>query len=562
MSSNKIILNFIVVLGIAAYARFGFQPSLALQVATRNPSGNFSQTNVASGFLNFQPKSSVRYTYSFERKIQIHGFTNSIPEIAYSGKLFFDVIDSKIPGFDAWVHDEITGQPASVAISLWVHVDPDGKTLQLRSSPSKEDDETAHQNLNILKDLLANWVFPLQSDTSGNYEAAFSAPFNENGFLKETKKKISYEKSKTVVTEILSSSHQLNWSLDLHLPYSISGIDSTRLGNSKLSIASESSYVIRFLSQEACLINNLTSMNHKETLSLSAEENGTIGAHRAPNSHLSWPEINQQLGQLASMTSSEQLRLFGDLLDSLRNHKEDVKNLTALISPAVLAAGPASSLFKIVVGAMATLGTPEAQSALVGVYQDPNCPISGKGTILASLTTTQAPITSTTQEFLIGESKNTNTDLSNGALWALGSSIGSSNSDSQQAIASIEQAWMSATTSLSREGNEITVLDAMGNSGNAQFLAVIEAVINDPSNAVLQSKAIFSLRFIPTSGAQGIMIQQLVNPNPNLRLASARALSLAPWNPSFMSPLQNCAAHELVPEVKNACVNVLQNQSG
>src|SRR6185503_11910265 len=99
--------------------------------------------------------------------------------------------------------------------------------------------------------------------------------------------------------------------------------------------------------------------------------------------------------------------------------------------------------------------------------------VPGKGTILAALTTTQAQLSPSTRDFLLGETEGQNdVDLANGAAWALGSSLQGSPNDSnaQRSIASLQDAWGTALNATHPESEELVLLDAMGNSGRNEFL--------------------------------------------------------------------------------------------
>ena len=201
------------------------------------------------------------------------------------------------------------------------------------------------------------------------------------------------------------------------------------------------------------------------------------------------------------------------------------------------------------VGTLATTGTPESQAALVQIYQDPNCPVAGKGTILAALTTTQAGLTSQTRDFLLNESQSSaNADLSNGATWALGSALQNAPVDtsSLRAISSVQQAWTTAQSMTQGENEELVLLDAMGNSGRPEFMPILSQVIASDSDNVLRTKAVYALRFIPSPDAVTLLGQELGDSNASVRLAAANAMVSAPWNEAFQAPLQHCVSSESV----------------
>jgi hypothetical protein len=206
------------------------------------------------------------------------------------------------------------------------------------------------------------------------------------------------------------------------------------------------------------------------------------------------------------------------------------------------------------VGALATLGTSDAQAQLVSLYQSPVCPLSGKGTVLSALTTTQAELNESTREFLLEETRSSDADLASGALWALGSSLQKpQDTAAKKEVQAIEQDWTDALSSgLERQ---LTVLDAMGNSGRPEFLPTLAAEIGAPDPWV-RGKAIFALRFIDSPDATGLLAAELVSTADSDRLAAASAIQSGNWNPGLLGPVRTCAANERVQEIQSICKNV------
>jgi hypothetical protein len=516
-----------------------------------------------------------RYTYSFKRDIQMKGFSHDIPEIAYDGYFYVDVVSISQDGksFDAVVSQQINVHPEKTPLLLGLHASTDGKDVAIsKARTEKPFGETEQQYENILKDLIANWDFPLEEDTTGKYAASFESLASNSqmnpSLLLERKIKKSYLSQGNLTPKILESSDITQWDVEQGVPRSVEGNELTRLGDGDLSFSSAASYKLSLQATSAVPTSSLSFFKSEHnapqatTLVLTQTRSSNIG--KAAQAGITWAKLAKSLELINSgaiTSSAQQLQVFGDLLTYLRENGQNLQDLLSYLNPGTIQAGPASELFKITIGTLATLGTPEAQDALMKIYQDPACDVPGKGTILAALTTTQAPLNSDVRTFLISQSQDTsNSDLANGALWALGSSLQNAPSDptSQQAISSIQAAWSTADTA-----QQLNLLDAMGNSGRPDFLPILENVIdNDPT--ALQSKAVFALRYIQTPDAESLLSQELANQNPALRLSAAQAMnqsaSQTPVAQVFVAPLQKCASSESVNEIQKVCQATLQTR--
>lgn len=499
----------------------------------------------------FVPEAGYRYTYSFHRKIRIVGTTSqSIPDLEYQGKFYIDVLSADVKGFRANLTEEINGHQQNDPTTVFIEAASDASKTELKATPLRS--ETDRQHLAILKDLTSLWLFPLNEDTAGNYRASFSI----TGPLKFEKIKRVYLKTGLVKPQIESSSHRMVWNSQERIPQSLMGEERTNLGSGQLSFSSESGYQLEFLGKAKTTALGVAPGLHSESWALAAS---TGGRTHSRVSIKNGPLLLKKLSHLAQMSSSEQLQLFSDLADLLKFHPEFLADLLSQFPNAAIALGPTSPLFKLVVGVLATAGTPESQAALVEIYRDPSCTVQGKGTILSSLTTTQASLTDKTREFLISESRNANDpELSSGATWALGSSLQNAIIDSsvQRAIESIQQSW--GTLVSASRSEQLDLLDAMGNSGRAEFFPILNSVANGQNDA-LQAKAVFALRFIQTPDAINLLDSKISDSNPTIRLAAASAMQLAPWHASFQAPLLKCAAGDPVPQVQSACKTALSS---
>lgn len=552
--------------------------SLSLNGGSNGNSGEKTQTQSPIDGLRFQPMEGYLYTYRFERAIEIQSeLKNSIPPINYDGEFDLGVSRVKENGFEAFVTERLSsktiqslrGATIPEPIVMKLSVDTDAQTVSLLSP--KSDNEGDKQHAAVLKDLIACWLFPLHSDTTGNYEAEFStlSPEKVQGvtFLRFLKKKTAYLKSKSPTPEILSSSHIMSWDSKLKLPNQITGTERSEFKGDRLSLLTESSYSIQFLSLKKGLGSLALSLSQNlqiDTLSLAA-----TGSNVKPlKPSVNWASLNDRLAHFHDFSAHDQLDIFGDLTSLLRAEPKTVSDLMGFLqSQDVIKLGAQSPLFKTIVGALITSGSPDAQAAAIQIYQDTNCPVSGKGTILSSFTTTQAPIESATRSFLTSVMLNDqNSDLAAGAGFALGASLSptatstTSTPSVQQAVQTIQNSWKETVTS-ANVSQELALLDVMGNSGNVSFLPNIESAISDSSDPSLRSKAVFALRFMNNDQASQTLTTSLSDSNSSVRLAAASAMGLANWNPTFEAPLRNCIKLDTSSQVRTACQKVLDQSA-
>lgn len=511
---------------------------------------------------SFRPKSGMHYLYSFDRKIDIHGLGSNLPPIAFHGTFAVDVTHADGRGFEAVAEEQVLDAPGPGA-RFRLHLDASGGAMTLAGdTPSSE---LERQHVAILKDLLANWVFASSTDTVGRYTSIVKRIPDVTGprgvVSRFTKRKLAYVEARDPIPTIARSLHVMEWSPALGMPLDIKGMESTQLGTGKLGLESDAQYALRFVRVEPSTIGstNLAGLDHPETLALNASP--SHGGQRGINRPIpDWSSLARRIGGVASLTSSQQLELFGDLVANLRaTSGQSLSDLVALLSPGVVQAGPSSALFKLAVGALATAASPEAQAALVSLYQDPNCSIDGKGTILAAFTTTQAPLNVETREFLTTESQGAqNQDLADGAAFALGASLQNAPNDATttKAITQIQQAWNEESAAGSKF-QEMSLMDVMGNSGRTDFLPDLTGVIDTSTDPTLRAKAVYDLRFMQSSDAVSLLDQSLSDPTPGVRQAAANAMETAPWNQSFVAPLNRCVAGEQVAEIQKTCQQAL-----
>jgi hypothetical protein len=268
---------------------------------------------------------------------------------------------------------------------------------------------------------------------------------------------------------------------------------------------------------------------------------------------LDWPTLLRRLSSVEQLAAGEQLKLFGDLVRMLRRKEAGVDDLLRALREAdAIRRGPESALFRTVVGALASAGGTAAHRALTQLYSDPTIPVTGKGTILAAFTTTEAEIDRSTRKFLAERfGQETNRDLAEGAGFALGSALQKAANDSQ-ARSAIQQVLNAYEATESLRGR-LALLDVMGNSGRSEFLARLGTVIDTEKNSELRARAAFSLRFIRTDQAREKLGRALLNPDQRVRGAAVAAIRLAEWTETFRAPVRTCVNQEPVAQIQSSC---------
>lgn len=468
-----------------------------------------STSPISATEIRFQPQAGQAYSYAFDRKIRIAGLQPQPTEIAYRGTLSISVTKTDLTGFEAVASTELRDQPKLAPAPVRLRFDSRSQTLALFSNPGNDP-----QLVDVTKDLLAIWLFPMRSDTVGHYQARV-----------ETLPDARFRKTKLTYVdvasapEIISSSHLLTWDPALAVPREIDGSETTKMAQGSFSISADSSYALRLSAPPRPTTSDSNSVALDTPEELRVVGHSTV---RVPQ----WSELADRLERADSLTRSERLQLFGDLAKSLKASGSAPSDLIALLrSSGALALGTKSEIFKTTVGALATAGTPASQSALIGIYQDPDCPTSGKGTILTSFTTTQAPLVPTTQQFLAAElSQSADANVAYGAGYALGAAQRTAPDPSS--LQTLQNTWANAATT----PDQLAALDAIGNSGNPTFFSDLSSVIASTDPAVLRAKAVFALRFMPGDATSQLLAASLNDAESQVRVAAAQALKYRDQN--------------------------------
>lgn len=501
--------------------------------------------------LRFHPAENFRYRYSFERKIEFRGFGNALPEVGYHGELTFDVLKAGEEGLEAVAQEKVEeyggGMPSPlVKLSLTA----DGTNLKMFTT-GKTATEEERQHIAVTKDLLSLWAFPLRKDTVGSYEATVQAQPAEAGQRVLKKTKLRYVEASAPV--IVHSSHWMRWDEKTSLPGDLRGEETTKMGQKKNDLFSRTTYRLRLIAVEK--IGMVKNIQFTKAEDMSLQREALMLAEHPDYAGLNWQAVLAQLRELEKMSANEQLSVFGDLVRLLKKDPALLKKLLAELPEADLRAGADSALFKTVIGALATLGSPEAQAALRSIFDDPNCPVSGKGSILAAFTTTQAPATPETRAFLAAKMGSEDKDVAQGAAFALGAALQGSAGDSA-AVEKLRAAFRAERANNNLPG-QLAMLDSMGNSGRAEYVPDLRETVAS-GNAELRARALFSLRFMNNAESADLISRGLSDPETMVRESATEAIKLASWNENFRAPLESCARGEKVSRIQASCGDILR----
>jgi hypothetical protein len=493
------------------------------------------------------------YEYGFEKKIQIEGLQNEFPVINLSGKLYVHVVDQRSGITQALVWQEIKGFSGNKEKFL-VKISSAQKKYEIFAN--LRDQQSNEEETNVLKDLLAHLFYFSNEDTVGKYRFQLAqATEKTDGLLILYKTKKEYEKPGKTTPKITKFIQKIYLGGGDY-PTKVLAKEFASIGEGEFAFRSQALTKILFVQRSQVAQDmSVAEFTHRLPLQLVAQQ---LAIEQHPEyQKIHWPTVLAKLANINELTSSEQLQLFGDLVKALKLDPSRVSELKKLIlEKKVLQAGAASPLFQGVVGALATDGGAEAQVVLQEIYDHPAVPQSGKGSILSALTTTQAPPTDETLTFLQEKAEaEQDIDLAQGALFALGSAIEKTKFPEGE-IQFLLRKWQEAIGSGNLD-QQLAVMDAMGNSGRAEFFETVSSQAKNARVIALQARATFALRGMHIEGARSILIAALSAQDSTIRYAAASAMYQAPWNIAFSSPLTDCAQNETDATIRNSCREAL-----
>jgi HEAT repeat protein len=497
------------------------------------------------------------YEYEFYRRVHILGLSNSFPPIEIQGKLFLQVLKKQPTKIDLLVWNDLKDMPSEQP-KFRVSIDQNNGKIELFSNDKEKVISLDHKN--ILKDLLANFFYFSKEDTVGKYQAKFyfkniDSKSNTLFIYKKNKQYLSRAEN---TPEIIDFLQKIEWNKDLHFPLKVSSKEKTKLGSGEYSIQTDSKAWLNFLKKTS-----INPLKESDLLSYAKNESFQISSSNIPiEQHpeyqkIDWNALLRELRNIDALSESDKLKLFGDIVKALRLDKSRVAELLALIEDkGVLGLGADSPLYQAIIGALATNGSPESQLAIIRVYENPANILSGKGSILGALTTTQAEAIPETVDFLKEKAERENDiDLRQGALFALGAAI-EKKPKAETEIQFLIRKWNEAV-SANDEDQKLAVLDAMGNSGKSEFFPIVSQQAKAASETKIRSRAIFSLRGMKIEEARSLLIRETLNENSVLRFSAVSAIQQAAWGMDFASPLKVCVDSEPVRSIRDACEEVL-----
>jgi HEAT repeat protein len=553
----KIVIGFSIFCGGAIYF---FAPSENRDLASIEaedvfPSDEIQASEKPNQIYKFEK--NHLYEYEFYRKVHILGLNNSFPPIELRGKLYLQVVKNKYPKLDLLVWNDLKDLP-SERIRFRISVDQGSGKIELFSDENESHISADHKN--ILKDLLANFFYFSNEDTVGKYQAKYyfkksDSSANQIVIYKKNKQYEAKEKNTPEVTEFLQ---KIEWDHELQFPLKITAKEQTKLGSGEYSLQTDSRAWLKF--QKKNLVNPI---NDSDLLAFAKNESFRISANHIPiEQHpeyqkIDWNTILRELKNIEALSESDKLKLFGDIVKALKLDKSRVSELLALIEDKnVIQMGADSPQYQAIVGALATNGSAESQRAIIQIYENPLNPLSGKGSILGALTTTQAEAHPETIDFLKEKADTEkDIDLRQGSLFALGGAI-EKKPQSESEIQFLLRKWNAALASNDQD-QQLALLDAMGNSGRSEFFFVISQQAKSSMDSRIRARAIFALRGIKLNEARMLLVQEASNQSSVLRFSAISAIQQAAWGMDFEPPLKSCVVNERENSIREACIDVL-----
>jgi HEAT repeat protein len=174
-----------------------------------------------------------------------------------------------------------------------------------------------------------------------------------------------------------------------------------------------------------------------------------------------------------------------------------------------------------VIGALGEAGTPVAQQALSKVVDATSVAEAQRVAGALSLGLTDTPLPST-METLQAAARSTDAELSATATLALGNAaLRLANSDAAAAARQVDE-LLARLEQASEITDRITLLRALGNTGDPRILPALELALASPSDMV-RAAAAESLRLLPDARADALIIAVLDDASPIVRTSAVFA---------------------------------------
>ncbi len=496
------------------------------------------------------PAALSQQQFDFERKVKASLDQKVLAERDYQGLFNVQTLSNQRYRFSFSLTDE-KGQGVPSNLFLEATLNPDLEILSVSEpTPQSAEEEDV---LTFLKDLVSIFAYRSHQDTAGNY----AYEIKNLGTHQLMKRKTRYLDEKINAITLVESIHRINPGIEY------SGLEITSLklslGKSAQELVTKTSYRM-VLSKENKPISFVSSTKGVRARDLhfgSLKVSPVFSVHEKT----SWESVAARLGTLSQVGAQERGEIFHKTVMALNDHPEKLADFLGWFNGAVLNASFFNaSLFSFGIGTLATVGTPDAQHALVQLYQrlvsDPS-QVAQCHSILNALTTTEVSLTEEVHSLLATELNQIHgTDLAMNAAFALGTAIQKEtalNLDSQADVVALAQAAAQAKSQKDR----LDFLDAMGNSGNAAFLPQISEQLRS-QDPLWREKATYALRFMNDSSAAPLLTNALNDSSLGVQIAAVRAIALQKNLAPYQASLNACAA-SAVETLSALCSKVLSN---
>ena len=396
--------------------------------------------------------------------------------------------------------------------------------------------------LNILKDFSGILAYRTEEDTSGHYRANFLKQDSNQEGTKLFKQKLEYlSTTEAVLPRILKSEHHL--SLDpAGKPVAATGKEITHISQGQSSsLSTTSSYRLSLKGSSIRPIAVRDREGFRETTLALNPQRGNAPRVQA------WSELLGALDSICSIASQQRLKLFHELVKSLKFDASNFKNFMAWLSDH----GAEAGIRTFAIGVLASAGTPEAQSALVKWFHE--FPES-RTVILNAFTTSHAGFTSETLGFLdsLVEDRSGDSDSAWGAAFALGAGLRNDTVPDGGEVNRLEGLLNSASSA----EEKVAALGAIGNSGNQAFLPVIERNLGS-SDENIRETAVLALRFMPGNDTQEWVNQAWSDASIKVRAAAIQVIEFQGTPGLHQDVLQDCV--ESSPDLRSSCQRALDS---
>lgn len=487
-----------------------------------------------------------RTTYEFKRKIEATLSGKTLTNVSYEGTLFVDWKATSDLGKSAVLSFQLKQVPDQKA-KMKIRLDRDHRLVSVKIPEGLSQADL--DAISILKDLVSILAYRHGEDSTGKYR--FTEKETQDVSSKETvwtKQKIAYESKALSMIRFLKSHHETRTSFGTQTPVYFRGREETQLGATKDSLFTVSEYTLRKKGHEE------TALDHAQDSTIWKESKLELDSSENIFARVDWKEIETALPLTGTLRGPERLQFFRKTVKALKTDPSKTKALRDWISRHRGNAKMAS----FGIGALATHGTPEAQKELLDLFSEFGKTRQTKSlqhTILGSFTTTEAKLIPETRTFLseLAGQKETDLDLAMNATLAMGSAM-----KKEPTAADEQRLGELAATAQDRE-EKLAYLDAIGNSGSANLISVVEDHLRSP-DATIREKATFALRWMESEQATGLIVRSFEDPDVRVKSAAVKAVSYQKDFSAYQSMLATCVQKPASEKIGDLCKSVAQAQ--